>query len=322
VPVFVLCPDHNKPSGGVKQLYRQVDVLNRSGWEASIVHHTRGFRCSWFPNETRIAYTDDLNLGAADHLVVPEVFGPVIADIQPGVPKIVYNQGGYLTFHGYSLEKNASPSPYQHPDVHAALVVSEDSRRYLQYVFPDLSVHRLHYGVDPAVFLCGTQKRRRIAFMPRRNREDVRQVLNALNYRGALDGFDLAPIDAKGEYETAELLRDSLVFLSFGRSEGFGLPAAEAMACGCIVVGFHGMGGREFFLPEHSYPVPQGDLMAFVLTAERVLGIARRSPERLLGQGRRAAAFIRERYSLEREQEDIVHFWTRTAGAPQVRSRG
>ena len=42
--------------------------------------------------------------------------------------------------------------------------------------------------------------------------------------------------------EVACALQDSLLFLSCGHPEGFGLPLAEAIACGCLVVGYHGLG--------------------------------------------------------------------------------
>jgi len=315
VVIYVLCPDNDRPSGGVKKLYRHVDILNRNGLASTVVHQTPGFRCTWFENDTRVSYDPQINLTALDYLLVPEVYGHVIADIQPGIRKVIFNQGGYLTFKGYSLLKKADLPPYRHPDVIAALVVSDDSRRFLQYVFPDLRVYRLHHGIDPAVFRYQPHKKRQIAYMPRRNREDARQVINALNYRGSLERFDLVAIDGKCESETAAMLQDSLIFLSFGRAEGFGLPPAEAMACGCIVVGFHGMGGREFFRLDHCYPVPQGDLLAFAQTVERVIHVADRSPEILTDQGRRAAAFINDNYSLAREESDVISFWSDTVAA-------
>lgn len=311
--IYVLCPTHNKPSGGVKKLYRHVDVLNQNGWSASIIHQKPGFRCTWFDNDTKVSCAPDTQLNASDYLVVPEIYGPVIADIQRGIRKVIFNQGCYLTFRGYSLAKKEDVPPYRHPDVIAALVVSEDSKEYLRYVFPELRVCRLHYGIDPSVFRYHPHKRRQIGFMPRRNREDVRQMINALNYREALRDFDLAPIENKSERQTADILQQSLIFLSFSREEGFGLPPAEAMACGCIVIGFHGMGGKEYFKPEHCYPVAQGEIISFVRTVEQVIDIAEHSPELLAEKGRRAALYITQHYSLDREEKDIVQFWTDTA---------
>ena len=310
MPIYVLCPDENKPSGGAKKLYRHVDVLNLNGWSATIVHRTPGFRCTWFDNATHVAYASDVKPTRSDYLVIPEVYGPAIPDIQPGVRRVIFNQGCYLTFHGYSLDKKQGAAAYLHPDVDAALVVSEDSRKYLRYVFPELEIFRLRYGIDPSMFRYQPSKKRQMAFMPRRGREDARQVINALNYRGALKTFELAPIEVMSEREAASVLQDSLLFLSFSRSEGFGLPPAEAMACGCIVVGFHGMGGREYFKPEHCYPVAQGDIAAFVREVERVVDLAERDPELLAERGRRAAGFIKEHYSLTVEESDIVQFWS------------
>ena len=45
----------------------------------------------------------------------------------------------------------------------------------------------------------------------------------------------------------AEIRNKSLVFLSFGNPEGFGLPVAVAMASACYVIGYSGLGGRELF---------------------------------------------------------------------------
>jgi hypothetical protein len=313
--IYVLCPDDNRPSGGVKKLYRHVDVLNQNGREAFLLHQQPEFRCTWFDNATRVAYMPSVQLDASDYLVIPEVYGPAIASIQKGIRKVIFNQGCYLTFHGYSLAKKDDVPAYRHPDVVGTLVVSEDSKRYLEQVFPGLRVCRIRYGIDPALFHYQPDKKRQIAYMPRRNAEDARQVINALNYRGALRGLDLVPIDNRSERETADILRASLIFLSFGRAEGFGLPPAEAMACGCIVVGCHGMGGKEFFHTEHCYPVAQGDILAFVQGVEKVIALAERQPESLAETGRRAAAYIAQHYSPEIEEADIVQFWTETLAA-------
>jgi glycosyltransferase involved in cell wall biosynthesis len=109
--------------------------------------------------------------------------------------------------------------------------------------------------------------------------------------------------------EAAALLRDCAVFLSFGQPEGCPLPPLEAMACGCVVIGYHGYGGREYFRLELSYPVPVGDTIPFARTVEGVLQAYRNNPAPLQRQGAQAAAFVREHYSPAREEQDIVSFW-------------
>jgi hypothetical protein len=94
--VLVLCPDYPAPSGGVRKLYRHVDVLNCNGIASLLVHTEPGFRCLWFAHDTAIAYRGDLRLTPDDVLVVPEVFGPGLAALAPGIRKVVFNQNAYL----------------------------------------------------------------------------------------------------------------------------------------------------------------------------------------------------------------------------------
>ena len=48
-------------------------------------------------------------------------------------------------------------------------------------------------------------------------------------------------------HDVLQTLSSSALFLSFGHPEGFGLPVAEALACGTAVIGYSGLGGRELF---------------------------------------------------------------------------
>jgi len=58
--LLFVCPDIQKPSGGIKQIYRQVDVLNKNGFEAYILHDNPGFKCNWFANKTPVLYNPSL----------------------------------------------------------------------------------------------------------------------------------------------------------------------------------------------------------------------------------------------------------------------
>jgi glycosyltransferase involved in cell wall biosynthesis len=340
--VYYACTDRAVPAGGVKVIYRHVDILNRNGIEAYVLHERPPFRCSWFPNSTpvrywtseaspahpairtrvraRLGFRDragprerlhvtrpaELPLDADDVLVLPEGFGPRLAEIAPGVSKVIFNQNAYRTFHGWPLDLARVQSPYLAPEVRAVVAISEDNRRYLQLAFPDLNIVRLHYSYDPAVFPFVRNGRRQLAYMPRKNSHDAAQVLLMLRLRGALDGWSVAPIDGVTEAEVSEVLQESSVFLSFGHPEGCPLPPAEAMLAGAVVVGYHGMGGREYLRSEHAYPIETGDITAFVQTCERLL---REDPAQLDETAERAAAFIQKMYSPEREEAEVVAFW-------------
>lgn len=306
--------ESDRPVGGVKMLYRHVDVLGALGFRAAVVHRVPGFRCTWFENDTPVRYLTGRFVTRDDVVVVPEMFGPFLAEIARGARKVVYNQNCYATFQGYPLEPQPAASPYLDEEVIAALVVSEDSREYLRHAFPQLPVFRIHHSLDPALFAPGGEKRPQIAFMPRRRRGDLVQVLQILGLRGVLEDYELVAIEDRSEAEVAEILRRSAIFLSTGSAEGFGLPAAEAMACGCLVVGYHGGGGREFLRPDVAFPVTEGDVLGFARAVEEVIRLRAREPGRLEAVARRAAESIRPTYSPEAEAADVAAAWTAILG--------
>jgi glycosyltransferase involved in cell wall biosynthesis len=316
--VLVLCPDNATPSGGIRRLYRHVDVLRKHGVEAWLVHETKGFRCNWFAHSTPIMSLVEADPKPSDFLVFPEIFASGIAALAPGVPKVIFNQNAYLTFQTKrALEPNAK-LPYFHPDVIAVFAVSEDNANYLQYAFPGLKVHRLHYGIDP-IFAPRWPKRRAIAYMPRKNADHVVQVLSILRHRNALNGWEVEAIDGLPEKKVAEKLASSALFLSFGTFEGCALPPLEAMASGCVVVGYHGHGGREYFDPAFNHAIEVGDVIGFAQAVENALRREIESPGLLERQGKLAADHVRTHYSPEIEERDVVDVWN---GVGRMTGRG
>ena len=52
--LFVCYPDTNHPIGGVKQIYRQVELLHSAGWNAYVLQEHPGFRADWFSSEAPV----------------------------------------------------------------------------------------------------------------------------------------------------------------------------------------------------------------------------------------------------------------------------
>jgi glycosyltransferase involved in cell wall biosynthesis len=324
VTVYVLSPENNKPSGGIKILYRHVDVLNRNNIDAALLHQNTGFRCTWFENETRIACLDNVQLSTADFLVIPEIYGPNILTmgnlpmIGRKVKKVIFNQNCRYTFLGQTLDAIQKPDfdmAYCHGDEFVgAMVVSEDSKQYLEYVFPGLAVWRIHNAINVEQFAFSDQKKKQICFMPRKNTDDALQVLAILRLHGALDDFDVIAIENKNEAGVAAIMKESMFFLSFGYPEGCPLPPAEAMASGCVVVGYDGFGGREYFDSRFSYPVPVGDITGYADIVGELIRSYSENPESLKEAGAMASEYVRAKYSPEKEQEDILNIWNGLLG--------
>jgi glycosyltransferase involved in cell wall biosynthesis len=309
--IYFISPDQNYPTGGIKTLYRHVDFLNQNGFRAFVVHRKKKFRCTWFENQTAVIYQRDFKPDATDFVVIPEVYGPRTAEIWRGPKKVILNQNCYHTFHTYSMEGLDRTTPYLDPEVLATLVVSEDSHRYLTYAFPGLKVVRIHISVDGELFHFRplAEKKPQIAFMPWKHPEDATQVINLLKFRGQLDKFRILPIENKTEHEVAAILGESLLFLSFGYPEGCPAPPLEAMLSGCLVIGYHGIGGHEYFLPDLTWPIEINHIVDFAKTAEDVLQLWHTAPETLESRTAAARDLVLREYSREREKTEILDFW-------------
>ncbi len=307
--IYFFCPDLPHVLGGIKQTYRHVDVLNANGFDAWIVHRQKGFKIKWFEHDTRVMYEPVPVRKSADVGVFPEIWGPNIDKWGKKIRRVIFNQNCYYTYTPYGWDQNAAPT-YLNPNVIGTIVVSEDSKRFLQYAFPGLHIYRIRYTINPKLFY-PRPKKKQICLMPRKNPQDVNAVLCMLHSRGVLEGWEVIQIDKVTEAQAAAIMRESAVFLSFGGPEGFGLPPAEALLCRCIVAGYTGQGGDEFMKPEVCYPVKFGDILGYAEVVEPILKEYEKDPTAFAEMTQKGAAFIAENYSEEQERETIVSAWNR-----------
>jgi len=307
--VYYLCPDVDVPTGGIRTIYRHVDALNSLGIRAAVVHGRSGFSCSWFEHDTNVTDARSARLGQADVLVLPEFYSSAIAELPDEPHLVMFNQNTYQTFAGRRPITERAPR-WDTERITAVMVVSRDNEDYMRYAFPRLRVERVRNVVDSQVFHPGPAPHgRRIAVMPRRRAADCRQVLDLLSVRGCLGTWDVVSIDGRSERVTADLLRSSSVFLSFSELEGFGMPPAEAMACGCYVVGFTGLAGREYFDPAICTPVEEGNVLAFAKAVEQTLAAFDADGRGMRERALAGSATIRTEYSADAQRGDLRAFF-------------
>jgi hypothetical protein len=358
--IFYVCPWSPKPSGGIKQIFRHVEALNAAGFDAYVLAIEASMP-AWFDSSAAVARVRvrkkwwdlrrasrrknqipwlsssvspvveisrpggaplERHLGSGDILVLPEYLGKALRPCGFGSPLVVFNQNAHYTFTGFSHDDNPQDSIYR-GHVLAAFGVSQHICEYLRFAFRDLPVFLTPNGVDGARFFPPDgEKKRQIAFMPRKLPTSIVQVLQILKGRGSLEGWTLCPIDGMSESDVARLLRESAVFLSTCHDEGFGLPPLEAGASACVVVGYTGYAAREFMLPQYCYPVAQGDVLGFAQTLEGVLAEFVRDPQRLQQQAAAFAEFLRAHYAKEAESKSVVQAWNQLCGSAQRRGQG
>jgi len=103
------------------------------------------------------------------------------------------------------------------------------------------------YGIDSNKFKPCPNKRiqGRIGFMPRKNKQELELIQKLCTYQG----IEYYPIDGLNEQDTITALQTCDLFIAASREEGFGLPPFEASLCGCLIVGYHGKGGKKWLTP-------------------------------------------------------------------------
>ena len=94
--IYVFAPDLAHPLGGMRMLYRHVDILNANGFEAFIVHTSREFKLDWFEYETPVL-RGPVKMKEEDIGVFSEIGGLNIGQWAQGKRKVILNQNYYYT---------------------------------------------------------------------------------------------------------------------------------------------------------------------------------------------------------------------------------
>lgn len=307
--IFYRCHDHNRPTGGQKDTYQHVDVLNRNGCEAYVVHRDKGFRVTWFENATPVidgaTFIDMFNTDD-DLLVLPEDLGPAISRY-PG-RKIIFNKNVY---YGAEAMLGAAADPYRSIDVISMFAVSEHNARYLRLAYPEKPVFLLPYDLRPAAFPYRPlrDKRPHIAWVPKALRQVavLQQMLRAraASGRNCLGTFKWIPLTGMTESQIAAALSDALIVISLSVEEGLPRLPLEAMSAGCIVAAYASGPLREC-LPD-GYGFEAGDLEGVVAFIEDICAHypALDTFESMVARGRQAA----ERFTTARQTEAVLAAW-------------
>lgn len=197
---------------------------------------------------------DELRLGPQHCWLVPEGWPQaLLLGLQAQANCVIYVQNWAYLLSNLPENMDFARLPLR------CLAVSDPVRHFIHHTTgQDCPV--LRPAVDPELFfppdrdaaqahtLAGGPLR--VAYMPRKNTALARQIREAVTarLRHAHPHIQLEwqEIHHKSSQEVAQILRRSPVFLATGFPEGLGLPPLEAMASGCVVVGFAGMGGWDY----------------------------------------------------------------------------
>ncbi|SEW44356.1 Glycosyl transferases group 1 [Cognatiyoonia koreensis] len=226
-----------------------------------------------------------------DVLVVPEWVSEWMPHNLPSdLPLVLFNQNPFSLLYAFAkpgFEKDRYLTSLSVSDACSAgsrMVLGKEPVTFPLYISDEL------YSFQP-------QKKFQIAYMPRKRGGEATALVKTLQAAPELEGISFVPIGGVTTKEAARLIRESLFFLSFSDREGFGLPPAEAMATGSVVIGYAGVGGDEFFDASTGILVPENNVTLFYEEAVRVIAGYRSNPEGLDGLRRKASEIIAKRYN-------------------------
>ena len=315
---LVVHPDVDHPLGGVKQIHRLAECILLAGRQATLIQDSESFHPGWFRSSLpTIACRDWFRRRDrgelrpdANVVVMPELYLNVVYDYPGKLPVVIFNQNGSYSFGQPTNPKYWKPSivlrAYKDKRIVHILCVSQSDQDLLVNGFnlnPE-EVSCVRNGLEIDLCRPRGKKSRRMAAMPRKNQKDMAVVRALLQQQPWMDKWEWVEIAGQSHDGVLEQLQSCALFLSFGHPEGFGLPVAEAMACGCAVVGYSGLGGRELFELGVSYgtveEVAVGDWLGMLRAAERIDRQLTADPEGFSNRLLAVSKEIRRLYSPEK----------------------
>ena len=207
-------------------------------------------------------------------IILPETYVHRIKDFNASIPKIIFNQNTSYTF-GLPATKNLFRVEkiieyYSRPDIAFVLCVSSFDRDFLVQALhiPFERVHIIPNYVAKSKFNHLACNNKVITYMPRKNFRDAYIVKSLIQHHPSSAGWSFKAIHNMPHEQVLHEFSESILYLSFGNPEGFGLPCAEALASGNALIGYSGLGGREIFNSVDAYGVcweiQTGDYLAFL----------------------------------------------------------
>ncbi len=268
--IALFLPPLPQVSGGLMVLLQLGNQLQSLGYSVVFVTHAQGqsHLSSVFIREKAqapIKTWEEVQLSPQYIWIVPEGWpNALVLGINAGARCIVYVQSWSYALRTLSDGVHWSQLPVEF------LYVSEPVRQCLKDVTgKDGPIVRP--ALDSAFFAPpqlesakgqAVQGAVRIAWMPRKNKGFAAQIIDALAQRLAHTQPHMSvkwvEIEKMSLQDVGKTLQQCHIFLATAFPEGFALPPLEAMACGCIPVGFSGLGGWDYMrscsLPERAMP--------------------------------------------------------------------
>ena len=304
--IYLSIKNLDVPIGGVIVQAEHVAALCRAGFDAKVSSTFEGGRPDWINPDAAFENGKLLPIRPGDVLVLHDSLPRDIFDrfISLPVRRVFFCQNHYYLDSTLQPHERLSDFP-----IDAFLCVSEPIAEYLRNVHGVADPVIVRPAIRPAPVIQGPRQLQ-VCYMPRKRVVEFGTVMYGMYFRyPELRQTAFASIHKVHPDKVAERMAESAVFLSLSAQEGLGLPPLEAMAAGCVVVGYHGGGGLDYATEQNGrwYDEATPDNLAHLL-GDTLIRL-RADPDcfaSMIEDGRRTAA----RYSQSNMEKQLLDFWS------------
>lgn len=255
--IIFFCPPVSVINGGIKHIFRMAEALMELGHDA-VVFEQNGQRPTWFSCSAPVIGQGQFQPDKNQVYVLPEDQPQILSSFKDFPQrKVIYSQN-----HFYGALGIGKTSGYADYGVTHILCSSRTIYDHCKLRHPTLKAYVIPCAVDPAVFKPAA-KRNVIAYMPRKRAIEATYIRDMFSFTYPQHkDWVWQELNNMTESDVARVLGEAKVFLSLSRLEGFGLTPLEAMAAGCVVAGFTGIGGREYANEQNGFWANEDDFPA------------------------------------------------------------
>jgi len=247
---------------------------------AYIVHTKRGFKIDWHGYAVPVLWLDDKpRFTSEDILVISEGMMPIARQCRGLGYKCVFLPLNWA----YIYACFAPDEDFRSYNVVGVLTPSFAIKRFVQWSM-GLESTVIEEFIDTARYRYSPDKKRnKIAYMARKSKAgDVLARICRRKPR-SFAGYEWVRMTDLPEEHYAAELAAARIYIPTGAHEGANVSVLEAMSAGCIVIGFSGVGGRDFMLGEGEHQncvlIENEDLGALGAALEDVIRALAENPE-------------------------------------------
>jgi len=291
---------------GMSRLYRHVDILNKQGFHAAILHANKGFVLNDQPDvpiQYGVIKEDDI-------VVIPESYPGIMHEIKD----YPIRRFAIALSWSYLFETLPDQKDWRHFNIERSMVVSPFIGKLIQWSM-NIPVHLIIAGLNETLYYQEhTPKKNWICYIQRKAElvPYLKRILYAKNPH-YINKIQWIALENYSEKDYASIIRQSLIFLNLSTAEGLVSSCMKAMRCGTIVAGFNSIGGVDTLKgtgPDQNCILSQtGDYVSLSYALAPLLD------DLLCGHLTRWYPIIAngisttKNFTREAEEESLVQFW-------------